>query len=352
MLQDVEVNTQQQSDGAKSVKVGARIAVIAEPGDDLSTLEIPPEDSAPEPPKEEAREAKSEPAPPPPSESSAESTLKPTPSSSGASTPSGPGQNPAYPLYPSVAQLLHENHIPDSEIEKIPATGPAQRLLKGDVLSYLGTIDSAYSSEQSARISKMAHLDLSNINIAPPKADAPPKAEAAPLPALEEGLETITEVTVPISLSQVLATQQRIKEALGVAMPLSTFIARATEIANDDLPLSKSRKLTSDELFNSVLGLNKILPKTSRGTFVTQITALPPVAPAMPAKLKKPDIIDILAGKKKSVSATVPVAPMAGSGALNVFSVTVPKGEEEKRAKVFLERVKTILQVEPGRLVL
>src|SRR5450755_733447 len=104
MLQDVEVNTQQQSDGAKSVKVGARIAVIAEPGDDLSTLKIPPEDSAPEPPKEEAREAKSEPAPPPPSESSAESTPKRTPSSSGASTPSGPGQNPAYPLYPSVAQ--------------------------------------------------------------------------------------------------------------------------------------------------------------------------------------------------------------------------------------------------------
>jgi hypothetical protein len=36
---------------------------------------------------------------------------------------------------------------------------------------------------------------------------------------------------------------------------------------------------------------------------------------------------------------------------LNVFSVTVPVGEE-KRARTFLERVKTVLQIEPGKLVL
>ena len=45
---------------------------------------------------------------------------------------------------------------------------------------------------------------------------------------------------------------------------------------------------------------------------------------------------------------------MASSGSgetMNVFSISVAKGEE-KRARVFLERVKTILQVEPGRLVL
>ena len=48
------------------------------------------------------------------------------------------------------------------------------------------------------------------------------------------------------------------------------------------------------------------------------------------------------------------VGIMAGSGreaATNVFSVSVPRGEE-KRARVFLERVKTILQLEPGRLIL
>jgi len=34
-----------------------------------------------------------------------------------------------------------------------------------------------------------------------------------------------------------------------------------------------------------------------------------------------------------------------------MFSLTVPKGDE-KRARTFLERVKTVLQVEPGKLVL
>ena len=38
------------------------------------------------------------------------------------------------------------------------------------------------------------------------------------------------------------------------------------------------------------------------------------------------------------------------AGPLNVFSVSVPKGDE-KRGRIFLERVKTVLEVEPGRLV-
>jgi len=33
-----------------------------------------------------------------------------------------------------------------------------------------------------------------------------------------------------------------------------------------------------------------------------------------------------------------------------VFSINVPKGDE-KRGQVFLERVKTVLEAEPGRLV-
>lgn len=39
------------------------------------------------------------------------------------------------------------------------------------------------------------------------------------------------------------------------------------------------------------------------------------------------------------------------AGASNVFSLVVPVGEEV-RAKAFLERIKTLLQVEPARLVL
>ena len=188
----------------------------------------------------------------------------------------------------------------------------------------------------------------------PPPNVASPKAPEAP----ESGPDT--EVAVSISLKKVLEVQHRIQATLGITLPLSTFIARATEVANDDLPRSTAMKTTADELFNQVLGLDKINPKTSQGTFIPQITALPPppLSKSVPRPPKKIDIIDILTSTGSMAPSRLVRAPppgiMASSGpgeATNVFSVSIAKGEE-KRARVFLERVKTILQVEPGRLVL
>ena len=362
-----------QDDGAKSVQVGTRIAVLADAGDDISSLEIPSEDkakaSAPkaqqEAPARSASDARDTPTP-------INDPMKPSkdePSKSASPTPSGPGQNKKYPLYPSVAQLLREKHVTKDEIAKIPASGPQGRLLKGDVLAYLGDIDSDYSSVQSARIKHMQHLDLSNIKLGPPpssKPAPPPASSSQPAPSAYPALAQTTEVAVSISLSQVLSVQQRIQDTLGVSIPLSTFLARATDVANDDLPRSKTTAPSNAELFDTVLGLAAI-PKTTRGSFVPQITALPPpismssrhtVAERRP--VKQPDIIDVLAGTPSSKSRAarrVPALPggiSAGKSegaAMNVFSVTVPVGDE-KRARTFLERVKSVLQVEPGQLVL
>lgn len=249
------------------------------------------------------------------------------------------------------------------EADKIPASGPKGRLLKGDVLAYLGKISESYPSEQSARITKLGHLDLSNIQIVAPKeapaepsAPAPEKAPEIPEPEPEPD----TEVAVSISMKSVLEVQKRIQDTLGITMPLSTFIARATEVANDDLP-RPNYKPSADELFNQVLGLDKVSSKASRGTFMPQVTALPPsiaLSRAPSAPPKKPDIIDILTGNQpRAAQSRIGLPPpgvSAGSdpaSATNVFSVSVAKGEE-KRARIFLERVKTILQVEPGRLVI
>lgn len=262
-----------------------------------------------------------------------------------------------YPLYPSVSQLLHEHNIPTAAADKIPASGPKGRLLKGDVLAYLGSIKSSYSSDQSARIAKLGHLDLSNVKMAPPKQAAPASSSSAAIPPFPAA-EPDTEIAVSISLKAVLEVQKRIQSTLGVTLPLSTFIARATEVANDDLPKSKFSEFSADELFDQVLGLNKIGVKTSRGSFTPQITALPSAPLQMGARpaLKKPDIIDILTGTKPApgLGSTPSILAGASTGSLsstNIFSVTVAKGEK-KRARVFLERVKSILQIEPGSLVL
>jgi hypothetical protein len=134
-------------------------------------------------------------------------------------------------------------------------------------------------------------------------------------------------------------------------LPSSTFVARAAELANEDLPRSKTAKPSADDLFNAVLGLDKVAGKKySRGTFIPQISGFDPSPKARtPASSRKSDVLDMLSGKK------VTRGPSKASGTTAksispVVSVSVPKGDE-RRGQVFLERFKSALELEPGRLV-
>ncbi|KAG0222452.1 hypothetical protein BGW42_006602, partial [Actinomortierella wolfii] len=104
------------------VSVNETIALLAEEGDDLSKIEIPK--SSPQPAAAPTKEEKQEPA-------AKQEAPKPTPGQK-ASTPSSNLVSPA------VAHLLLKHHIKD--VTEIPATGPKGRVLKGDVLAYLGLI--------------------------------------------------------------------------------------------------------------------------------------------------------------------------------------------------------------------
>lgn len=248
-----------------------------------------------------------------------------------------------------------------SEADKIPATGPKGRLLKGDVLAYLGNISASYSSDQSTRISKLAHLDLSAIQIASPKKSDPTSSSTAS-PA-KTPLPEHTEVAVTISLKAVLEVQSRVQSALGLTLPLSTFISRATKVANQRLPQASTYTASADEIFDEILGLNTAQHKASHGSFIPQMVALPtgPSSASIPiSRVRQPDIIDELTLARPSSRALSPksnhptqklMTSPKGDTSVTVFRVSAKKGEE-KRAKVFLERVKTILQVEPGTLVL
>jgi len=358
------------AEGAKAVQVGSRIAVLAEEGDDLASLEIPAEESsssAGQParkdrpsPQEELKSgidttesspsaAEAPPSSKPNADASAGGAADTTRATQLHGSSDTKARKQTYPLYPSVQHLLLQNGLTKEDANKIPASGPAGRLLKGDVLAYLGKIEKNYPGQQAKRMDKLAHLDLSNIQLAAP----PKKAETKPVEAEKPAPIPDTEIALPISLSAVLQTQQRVHETLGINLPLSTFIARASELANENLPLSKNRKPTADELFNSVLGLDKVSSKTSRGHYVPQITGLP-VAPVFTSQraAKKADIFDILAGKPSaSKKAPKTLAAQSAAAAQNVFSVSAPKGDE-KRAQEYLERMKQVLEAEPGRLVL
>ncbi|KAM5351347.1 hypothetical protein ACJ41O_004070 [Fusarium nematophilum] len=310
------------SDGSKAVQVGSRIGVIAEAGDDISSLEIPADE---QPQKRQAKESADAAATP--SESTpAEKDSAPKPGGSGV-------YEHKYPLLPSVGHLVKEKGLSEEDVKKIKGTGPHGRLLKGDVLAYLGSIKPETPAANESLFNSLAHLDLSNIKA----------------PVVEN-----LEVSIPVSLAKVIEVQNKIQDTLGVFLPISTFIGRAAEVANDDLPLSK-RAPTTDELFDQVLGLDKVkAAKGARGVYLPQISAIPPaslLAP-QPAARKRSDIIDVLAAPKKSAPkpATIRTVPGMSSG-VNLFTLVVPK-VEEARAQVFLERCKAILEEEPGRLVL
>jgi pyruvate/2-oxoglutarate dehydrogenase complex dihydrolipoamide acyltransferase (E2) component len=357
------------AEGAKAIQVGSRI-VLAEEGDDLATLEMPAEDSsssAGQParkdrpsPQEELKSgidttesspsaAEAPPSSKPNADASAGGAADTTRATQLHGSSDAKARKQTYPLYPSVQHLLLSNGLTKEDANKIPASGPAGRLLKGDVLAYLGKIEKNYPGQQAKRMDKLAHLDLSNIQLAAP----PKKAEAKPVEAEKPAPIPDTEIALPISLSAVLETQKRVHETLGINLPLSTFIARASELANENLPLSKNRKPTAEELFNSVLGLDKVSSKTSRGHYVPQITGLP-AAPAFTSQraAKKADIFDILAGEPSGPKKSLKIfGAQSVVAAQNVFSVSAPKGDE-KRAQEYLERMKQVLEAEPGRLVL
>lgn len=338
-----------EGDGTKNVQVGSRIGVIAEAGDDISSLEVPADNS-----KASPKEAKKEESPAQSGQPKEDAPQKQAADPSKRKKSSGGKPAPQkYPLYPSVEHLVKEHKLDEAAISEITPTGPQGRLLKGDVLAYLGTITESRPADIKTRFDHNSHLDLSNIKVAKPAAAPKPEKAAAPEVAVPEDLL----VAVPVSLEAVIELQQKVEATLGTFLPLSTFIARAAELANDELPVPSNYKPSADELFNQVLGLNKVDAKVTRGFYIPQIAALPTpsftgVAPK-PKVAKKVDIIDFLAAKPKK-SASKPTVSLGRPGistGANTFSLTVPK-TEEKRAQAFLARLKLVLEKDPGRLVL
>ncbi|WBW73091.1 pyruvate dehydrogenase protein x component, Pdx1 [Schizosaccharomyces osmophilus] len=131
------------------IAVGKEIGILAEEGDDLSKIKLPEVSSTPE----------------------KVTNLKPSlePSSSSSSSSS---QNT--PLLPSVAHLLHLHKIQDPSV--IAATGPRGRLLKGDVLAFVGEIKKDAPKSTQKAIQKLEKLDLSKMEAKPMVTEQKPEA--------------------------------------------------------------------------------------------------------------------------------------------------------------------------------
>lgn len=335
---------------------------MAEPNDDLASLEIPApvegsgSAKAPEP-KEESK-PKEEPKP------KAESTRKEAPSKASESSRSDSGlavkANPNQTLFPSVLSLAAENKLSKEKvIESISASGPNGRILKGDILAYLGKVPQKSVEELTSSIKKREHLDLSNIVVKSVdssksessasgtkdgktsekssekaiKATPPPKPE----PVVLNGLFTVADIS---------ALQGQLEASLGSPVSLKSLIDKASKLALSEAYSRKSHKksVLYDSVFEDIIAPNTIgqLP------FTVTLKYPEPFAPVIKTLQPKSDDFYDLLVPKASKSAAVSTSELLK---VDVTLNGKYPGADAK-AKVYLDRLGYYLAQGKSQLVL
>ncbi|KAF9356262.1 hypothetical protein BGX34_010017 [Mortierella sp. NVP85] len=226
-------------DGSK-VPVNEIIALLAEEGDDLSKIEIPKSNAAPKSEEKQTQAPKQE----------------PQHQQQTASTPS------SKLLSPAVAHLLLQHHITD--VTKIPSTGPKGRVLKGDVLAFLGKIKARPAPEPTIPQPKTLpppSKAASAPSKAPSSASTPaatPESSFTDSPAsnmrkviasrLSESKTTIPHsyVTRDIVIDNMMKLRRVLADELGVKVSVNDFLIKAASLALRDVPETNVQFASSD----------------------------------------------------------------------------------------------------------
>lgn len=229
-----------KNNGDKDIPVGEPIGIIAEVDEDYSgadflalakKLESKPEtkEAKPEPKIEAKPEPKTE--------------KKPVSSSSKANSGTFSAANPKQTLFPSVLMLLAEANISAEEaLRKIPASGPSGRLLKGDVLLYLGKISEEGATKSINYFKKHEKLEL------------PESGEVykEPKPVSKEGPEAPKpEKKPPVVISKAFSVEGL---ELGKHVSLQNYVEEAvTKAQAYALQLHPVKSDYYDELFEEII---------------------------------------------------------------------------------------------------
>lgn len=215
-------------DGAKEIKVGTPIAVLADPGDDVASIDFDSVVSSAKPATETKSEEPEKPAQPTSSE--------PEPAS--RSSPVEIPQNTI--LLPSVYRLVHQLEV---DVSKIKGTGPEGRILKGDVLAAAGKISASWPAEEAKLIEKRTHLDLS-FEPAPKKEVAKPKDVPKPV---------ITQTIIDLAALLEFSTH---------GFNLDQTISKASRLATRDALLASKPKpsVLRDRIFDSLTAPKPAVP--------------------------------------------------------------------------------------------
>lgn len=322
-------------DGASGIPVGQPIALLAEVGDDLGSL-LKPDLGQPASEKTEKKEVKEEKTETPAkNDKPAEKAAPPKASSKeGVSTKA----NPALRLTPAVEMLLHRHEIPvEKAMAEIPATGPKGRLLRGDVMAYIGEIDPSTTARIAEYIKSKEHLDLLNIKIAPPAAAKPAKDAAAAAPA-----EPLNKLLIMcIAKLPEDTTHDEFRFDFERALATATQLAYASRFEQYEWsPLAMPETRTSpDEIFDDLL----VAPVTKDRFVISDLLfELPRTVSAKPAAAPV-DAFDDLLGLAPQAPPAAPEVPEINDRAYARFIITYD--EKLSDAMDFVQRFNSSLQL-------
>jgi Biotin-requiring enzyme/e3 binding domain len=332
--------------GEKGIPVGKSIAVIAEPGDDISSLELPAQIEGGQKSEEPTSKQEVTSSQSTGSQQTTPPVAKPATSkssTSSASTNAGKA-NPGQTLLPSVSTLLHQNDISKSDaLAKIPASGPNGRLIKGDVLAYLGAVPQDTLQAVQAQINKLAYLDLSNIKVREePKPEqksdksAQEKARQGPI-AIEKVFDledlALLKTTVDATFSSTISVERLVEKASKLAL---------RDVANFSQP--RPSRLY-DPIFEQLIAP----PKGTRSFDISLSYSKKPSFSSLSSS--STDIYSILASSRKPL-----VRPSGSSSAVSDLKVSVTPNprvpNSNQKANAYLDRLGYYLSHANGELVL
>ncbi|KAL2709651.1 Pyruvate dehydrogenase complex protein X component [Kluyveromyces marxianus] len=330
-----------KENGAKDVPVGETIAFIAEVDDDLATLELPEGSSSPAP-AAAAPTPKKEAAAPAPAAKKEEPKAAAA-AAAAASSSNGTSANTSQTFFPSVATLLQENSIsPEEAFAKIKATGPNGRILKGDILAYLGKISQESLDKVTSYIKSHEKLDLSNIELRKeqPAAEQPATASSEAAPAAAAA----AEARQPLVLSEQITLRVPVSVSYEqLAEAVRSYVKESTFLAHEE-PLNNSASDLYDPLFEELLVQEPHKPRFK----VTYNLVSVDDAPAA-SHHYHPDIFELLAGTTTSTNSNTAAASAPAQAdarheyVLNV-SVAVDESlvDAKERAESFVSRISSL----------
>ncbi|QHS73496.1 Pdx1p [Saccharomyces paradoxus] len=279
-----------KEEGSKDVNVGEPIAYIADVDDDLATIKLPQETNTENPKptgnKELSPESKKS------FSENGEATQQQYKKSTVTSMKKVDGSqaNLEQTLLPSVSLLLAENGISKQKaLKEITPSGSNGRLLKGDVLAYLGKIPQDSVNKITEFIRKNEHLDLSNIEPIQlkPKINEQTQIKATDKPKItpvqfEEQLVFHAPASIPF---------EKLRESL------NSFMKEAYQFSHET-PLTDTNSKYFDPIFEDLVTLN---PREPRFEFSYELMQIPR-ANNMQDTYGQEDIFDLLTGSDASTS--------------------------------------------------